>query len=394
MIIRKTRLALTAFLAATTSAFYLPGVAPTSYESGDPVPLLVNRLTPAVSDRDDQLHNAFSFDYYHHAFNFCRPKGEPKYVSESLGSILFGDRIMTSPYELKMVQNDSCKALCEAQTFNPRAAKFVNKRIVQNYNLNFLVDGLPAGMPWLDRATDTQFVMRGFQLGYVAENGLSYINNHYDIMVDYHEFSKDKYRVVGVMVNPTSRKDNKRHDDGKADCGETPFSSETHPNGDTSKMVRLNEEVDTSVTWTYSVIWRPSKTAWATRWDSYLHVYDPKIHWFSLVNSAVIVLFLCGMVSAILARTLKKDIARYNRLDQYNLDDLSATKTATQKTAFKKIPAGSSCTAMCSVLLKTPWSSPSSLATAHKSLLWLAPPSSSLSSDSSPPRTAAPWQQS
>ena len=233
---------------------------------------------------------------------------------------------MTSPYELKMIQNEPCKALCDAQVFDPRAAEFVNGIIAGNYNLNFLVDGLPAGMPYNDSTTDTKFVMRGFRLGYVAENGLSYLNNHYDIMVDYHEFSKEQYRVVGVTVIPYSRKDNKNLGEGKAECGETPSTTDSYPNGDTNKMVELNEKGDTSVTWTYSVIWRPSKTAWATRWDSYLHVYDPKIHWFSLVNSAVIVVFLCGMVSAILMRTLKKDIARYNRLDQYNLDDLSTTQ--------------------------------------------------------------------
>jgi transmembrane 9 superfamily protein 2/4 len=42
----------------------------------------------------------------------------------------------------------------------------------------------------------------------------------------------------------------------------------------------------------------------------------------------VIVVFLVGMVSTILVRTLKKDIARYNRLDQFALEDFGETGDA------------------------------------------------------------------
>ena len=302
-------------LSSTVSAFYLPGVAPTSYSKGSHVPLNVNRLTPSESDKDSQLHNVFSFDYYHRAFRFCRPEGEPKYVSESLGSILFGDRIMSSPFELKMLENETCKALCDTQHFDERSAKFVNRRIFQNYHLNWLVDALPAGMPYTDLSTNTEFFQRGFPLGQVNQNrDQAYLNNHYDIMVDYHEASKDQYRVVGVMVIPYSRADNKNLGEGRAECGS---------NTKDTPHVKLDEKGSTDVTWTYGIYWRPSKTAWATRWDPYLHVYDPKIHWFSLINSAIIVVFLVGMVAAILMRALKKDIARYNRLESFNLDDLS-----------------------------------------------------------------------
>ena len=46
----------------------------------------------------------------------------------------------------------------------------------------------------------------------------------------------------------------------------------------------------------------------ATRWDNYLHIFDPKIHWFSLINSLVIVVFLCIMVSMILLRSVNRDV--------------------------------------------------------------------------------------
>jgi transmembrane 9 superfamily member 2/4 len=42
---------------------------------------------------------------------------------------------------------------------------------------------------------------------------------------------------------------------------------------------------------------------------------DDQIHWFSIVNSLMIVLFLSGMVAMIMLRTLYRDISRYNQLE-------------------------------------------------------------------------------
>lgn len=53
---------------------------------------------------------------------------------------------------------------------------------------------------------------------------------------------------------------------------------------------------------------KESATPWATRWDNYLHIFDPRIHWFSLVNSLVIVVFLCVMVSMIIVRSVSRDV--------------------------------------------------------------------------------------
>jgi transmembrane 9 superfamily protein 2/4 len=294
-----------------SSAFYLPGVAPTSYKKGELVPLHVNRLTPVGSNIDGTLRSVVSFDYYHPAFQFCRPKPKPEYVSESLGSILFGDRIMTSPFVLHMGTNERCIKLCDEKKFEQTAAHFVNRRILQGFALNWLVDGLPAGQLVEDEVTKTKFYSSGFALGSADEKEI-HLNNHYDILIDYHEFAPEQYRVVGVIVQPSSRTDH----DPASNCGEG------------STPLTLSETGETGVTWTYSVYWRESTTAWATRWDKYLHVFDPKIHWFSLINSAIIVVFLTITVVSILLRALRKDIQRYNRLDSINLDDLSGTSAA------------------------------------------------------------------
>ena len=61
---------------------------------------------------------------------------------------------------------------------------------------------------------------------------------------------------------------------------------------------------------------QPSEIRWASRWDTYLMMMDDQqIHWFSIINSLMIVLFLSGMVAMIMMRTLHRDISKYNQLE-------------------------------------------------------------------------------
>lgn len=48
------------------------------------------------------------------------------------------------------------------------------------------------------------------------------------------------------------------------------------------------------IAFTYDVIFKPSDIKWASRWDTYLQMTDDQIHWFSIINSLMIVLFLTG----------------------------------------------------------------------------------------------------
>ncbi len=59
--------------------------------------------------------------------------------------------------------------------------------------------------------------------------------------------------------------------------------------------------------------WDKSEVKWASRWDTYLAMRDVQIHWFSIVNSIVVVLCLTGFLSIIIIRTVRRDIANYNK---------------------------------------------------------------------------------
>jgi len=64
--------------------------------------------------------------------------------------------------------------------------------------------------------------------------------------------------------------------------------------------------------------------------DVYLsmnHAVPDKVHWFSIVNSILIVLFLAFMVAMILVRSLNRDISKYNRVmtDEEKADEREET---------------------------------------------------------------------
>ena len=93
-----------------------------------------------------------------------------------------------------------CKTLCdEVVTIPPEDAKFINARIRENYVINWLIDGLPAATSLIDGKIVYSGV--GFGLGQVS-NGRPEFNNHYKITVKVHQ-QDDKYRVVGVLVQPS-----------------------------------------------------------------------------------------------------------------------------------------------------------------------------------------------
>jgi len=67
------------------------------------------------------------------------------------------------------------------------------------------------------------------------------------------------------------------------------------------------------IIYTYDVEWIKSEIEWSNRWDLYLRSNpNAQIHWFSILNSTLIVFFLTGMVAMIMMRTLHKDIRTYN----------------------------------------------------------------------------------
>lgn len=77
-------------------------------------------------------------------------------------------------------------------------------------------------------------------------------------------------------------------------------------------------EAGTQLDFTFSVAWQETETSFDDRFRKYLDksFFEHQIHWFSIFNSFMMVIFLVGLVSLILMRTLKRDYARFKLDDE------------------------------------------------------------------------------
>nr|CAG8509116.1 14031_t:CDS:2 [Entrophospora candida] len=75
------------------------------------------------------------------------------------------------------------------------------------------------------------------------------------------------------------------------------------------------ENQDLPIRFSYSVNWIATDDPFDARFDKLLDMefFEHKIHWFSIINSFVMVIVLTGFVSLILVRMIKKDYARYDK---------------------------------------------------------------------------------
>ncbi|KAG6841903.1 hypothetical protein C0991_005633 [Blastosporella zonata] len=143
--------------ALRVNAFYLPGAAPHDYLINERVALFVNALTPKLMNGDDD-----------------------KLIK------MLGD-------------NKTCRTLCTVDDVTGEEAKFINDRIREDYEFNWLVDGLPAATMKTDIRNGDIFFDQGFNLGhYDAESqDLPSFNNHYDVM----------FRYFVLLCHPTAQTD-------------------------------------------------------------------------------------------------------------------------------------------------------------------------------------------
>ncbi|KAF6174931.1 hypothetical protein GIB67_026419 [Kingdonia uniflora] len=298
----------TLLLFSSSNAFYLPGVAPRDFQNGDPLQVKVNKL----SSTKTQL----PYDYYF--LKYCKPK-KIMNSAENLGEVLRGDRIENSIYTFKMREEQTCKIACRMK-LDAGAAKNFKEKISDEYRVNMILDNLPVAVPRMRRdGTQSTTYEHGFRVGFKGTYSDSkdqryFINNHLSFRVMYHkDLETDLARIVGFEVTPISINHEYKVWDEK-----NPQLVTCNPN--TKNFIQgsyVPQEVDTDkeIVFTYDVSFKSSDIKWASRWDTYLLMNDDQIHWFSIINSLMIVLFLSGMVAMIMMRTLYRDISNYNQLE-------------------------------------------------------------------------------
>lgn len=235
-----------------------------SYTSGEEVVLWHNKVGPYHNPQETYAYTDLPFCAPLH------PKRELKHKPHSLGVILEGDQLTDSGIEMFFKQDTHVTKICDLEIEDNNARIF--KHAVKNhYWYQMYIDELPLwGM--LGEYVESSEGEESF-----------YLYTHKDIVISY---NNDRI----IEVNLTS---------------ETPkplVTGSIHP-------------------LTYSVKWVSSNIPFEKRFDRYLDIdfFEHQIHWFSLFNSFIMVVFLCGLVILILMKTLKND---YNRFIENEDDEL------------------------------------------------------------------------
>ncbi|GKU93832.1 hypothetical protein SLEP1_g7395 [Rubroshorea leprosula] len=230
------------------------------YNVGDHVPLFVNRVGP--------LNNP-SETYQYYELPFCRP--DPvKFKKESLGEILNGDRLASALFELKFREHKTEEIWCEKKLKRDEVENF-RRAVANDYYFQMYYDDLPF---W------------GF-IGKIEESWR--LDN---AILRYYLF---KHVQFDVLYN-----------------GDRVV--EIHAFADPNHVVDITEDIDVDVKFTYSVLWNTTSAPFETRMGRYsmessLPIHQ-KIHWFSLVNSVVIIVLLMGLLVLLFMRRLKNDMRK------------------------------------------------------------------------------------
>uniref|UniRef100_A0A0D3H327 Transmembrane 9 superfamily member n=1 Tax=Oryza barthii TaxID=65489 RepID=A0A0D3H327_9ORYZ len=239
------------------------GPPPNDFQKKDPLQVKVNKL----SSTKTQL------PYSYYSLPFCKPDTIVD-SAENLGEVLRGDRIENSPYVFEMREPKMCQIVCKA-TISDKQAKELKEKIEDEYRVNMILDNLPLVVPIARTDRDALVFQGGFHVGV-------------------------KGQYAGKWNDANTR---------LSTCD--PHANKIVINSDTPQEVEAGKDI----IFTYDVGFEESDIKWASRWDTYLLMTDDQIHWFSIVNSLMIVLFLSGMVAMIMLRTLYRDISRYNQLE-------------------------------------------------------------------------------
>lgn len=311
-----------------TAAFYLPGSYPQRYRPGDTFAAKVNSLTSPSS----------KLPYPYYSLPFCAPQQGVRHAAESLGELLLGDRIETSPYRFSMLNNTASPLfLCRTDPLSPGTAELIKSRIDDAYQVNILLDTLPV-MRYVKNPAAPDVLLRstGFPVGVRADDGEYYVYNHIKLTVlvnkqntttrvetlmatadgaDLISFTGGKegcgYTVVGFEVVPCSVEYDAAAVKNKTMYDEITSKAAT---GCDPSVVSMRVQDNSPLVYSYEVAFIESSVEWPSRWDAYLEMGGAKVHWFSILNSMVVVSFLAAIVLVILLRTVRRDLAQYEEL--------------------------------------------------------------------------------
>ena len=302
------------------------------YAVGDRVILWENKVGPYNNPQET---------YNYHELPFCRVETatdeKPTHKWGGLGEILQGNELIDSDVEFKFRVDQPKTTLC-VDVLTHQSARIFKRAVRKHYWYEFVMDDLPI---W----------------GFVGENVEGAAEDAEA------EAGEDASAADAASSGAAATRGGRHgkaarafghalHDTRLSAVGETRDTAQaliyTHKrfdigfNGDRVVSVNLVAEnpkplvVGASLEFTYSVTWSPSETPFRKRFERYLdyNFFEHQIHWFSIFNSFMMVIFLAGLVSMILMRTLRNDYAKYA---QHGADDVEDRGGDTEESGWKLV---------------------------------------------------------
>eukprot|EP01033_Poteriospumella_lacustris_P007248 gene7249-5215_t len=237
------------------------------YQPNEAITLWVNTIGPYHNPQE-------TYPYY--SLPYCTPEHGIKTSHKALGigEVLEGNHLQNSGFKLHFKQNVNREDVCDLVLDADKVSAF-EMAVDRQYWYELFLDDLPMwGMVGEVLRDETHGKME------------KHIFTHRSLSIAY-----SGNRII--EVNLTS---------------ENPVSI----------------EAGRKLEFTYSVNWMETGRTFESRFDRYLEYdfFEHRIHWFSVFNSFMMVIFLCGLVALILLRTLRNDFAKYAKDEDVDVEGL------------------------------------------------------------------------
>jgi transmembrane 9 superfamily member 2/4 len=299
---------------ASLASVLFPGVSPQEYNAGEEVWMYAD----LVESKKTQV----PFEYYDLPGCPLPKETEMKKnrrMRRNLGSRLQGHHMKPAPFEINIKQDKVCTPLCVV-TVQGKRLRWLRRLVERQYRVQLQLDSLPVLM----RSKELNYAVRGYPIGFKApptpakKKSDYFLYNHLKFAVTYHQDPSqfNGVRITGFDVHPVSIDHAIPTGDVTKDSDIATCKGMGVENDPGSYLaLRFDDEAALQILYSYDIQWIQNDLPWTDRWDVYLvGSPDDGIHYYSIVNSLMIVVFMTGAIATIMIRTLRKDIAGYNEL--------------------------------------------------------------------------------
>eukprot|EP00934_Nitzschia_sp_Nitz4_P006050 Nitzschia sp. Nitz4//scaffold28_size193895//184749//186929//NITZ4_001693-RA/size193895-augustus-gene-0.299-mRNA-1//1//CDS//3329546066//6040//frame0 len=281
----------------------LAGTDDHKYKQGEHVELWVSKVGPYANPQE-------AYEYY--KLPYCAPdtKHHPdsaggtgrwnEWKSHSMGEYLGGHALRHSGHDVTFLDTKASPETCTTKPLTKDQANLFAKAIQHRWFYQMYLDDLPLwGMVG-------EMLRKPDQLAIKEKDDLDRLDHMTDLSdADVANLHPYVYTTRNLIISYNNDQV------VKVDL-----------NSDTKSLAEVKEGA--ALTFSLHVQFVQTNEEFHSRFDRYLDhdFFKHPIHWFSVFNSFMMVLFLMGLVALIFLRTLKKDYAKYGFVQ--DLDDLEA----------------------------------------------------------------------